>query len=276
MMSDSKKISVVIPCYNDGVFLPEAVNSVLCCDESLVEIIIVNDGSTDSLTINILSEYEAKGIQVIHQENSGLAAARNAGIRKATGTFILPLDSDNKIHKEYPERAIEVFERYADIDVVYGKPQFFGDSNEQPLVGSFSLQKLMTENFIDACAVFRKSVWEEVGGYDENMPFMGAEDWDFWLRLGFARKKFHFINEILFDYRVRRESMLRSTTTPRIKEIKSYIAKKYPYYIDFDSVDTYLENKAKYNTFFFLMKFFIKLKMPFVYNFLLKKGFIRV
>ena len=91
------KVSVIIPCYNAGEWIDEAVDSVLSQTYKDYEIIIVNDGSSDPLTQEKLRSYESSSIQVIHQENKGPAAARNTGIRSARGEYILPLDADDML-----------------------------------------------------------------------------------------------------------------------------------------------------------------------------------
>ena len=88
------------------------------------------------------------------------------------------------------------------IGVVYGDAQLFGESSEISRVPDFSLARLVEGNFIDACAVYRRSVWEEVGGYDENM-LLGWEDWEFWLRVALKNWGFRHLDAVLFDYRVR-------------------------------------------------------------------------
>lgn len=269
-----KIVSIIIPCYNDGVYLHDAINSVLKCDENLYEVIIVNDGSTDELTLNILKQYEGKGFVIIHQKNSGLSAARNAGIRHSTGQYILPLDSDNKVRPEYLTEAIKVFEKESSVSVVYGKPQFFGSDDRVPLVGNFNLQKLMLGNYIDACAVYRKSAWESVKGYDELMR-SGLEDWEFWLHLAFTGHRFHFIDQILFDYRVRSQSMVRKTTTPRIKEIKKYMARKHVYFLDFDAVNEHVFQLFRNHPFKMGVKIYLRVNFPSVFYFLTQKRILK-
>ena len=91
------KVSVIIPCYNQGACLEEAVDSVLAQTFQDFEILVVNDGSTDEATIRMLGKYERPKTRVIHTDNQGLAMARNNGIREARGAYILPLDADDKI-----------------------------------------------------------------------------------------------------------------------------------------------------------------------------------
>jgi len=100
-------VSVIIPCYNQGEFLEECLTSVFASSYKQVEVIVVNDGSTDN-TKSIIDELQNKfTFQVIHQENKGLAETRNLGIRVANGKYILPLDSDDKIGQTYIENAVK-------------------------------------------------------------------------------------------------------------------------------------------------------------------------
>jgi len=200
--------SIIIPCHNDGKYLREAIQSVEPCDENLYQAIIVNDGSTDAETLKILSQLEAKNYTVIHQTNKGLGAARNTGINQATGAYILPLDSDNRIHPAYLTLSLEIFERDAKVGVVYGNAQFFGEQRGVWQVPEFEAERFLIGNFIDACAVFRREVWEQAGGFDEKMPQQGWEDWDFWVSAAEKGWTFEHLNKVVFDYRVRADSMI--------------------------------------------------------------------
>src|SRR5262245_16412104 len=104
-------ISIIIPCFNQGHFLKDALLSLEKCDKNLFEIIIINDGSTDESTNRYLRELSDQGLHVIFQNNTGLGQARNNGIMEAKGKYILPLDSDNKIRPEYLIKAIEILEK---------------------------------------------------------------------------------------------------------------------------------------------------------------------
>ncbi len=222
------KVSIIIPCYNQGGYLEEALQSITRCkDNSIYEIVIVNDGSTDSATIAILKELSTKGFNVINQLNKGVGAARNTGIKAAVGDYILPLDADNKIRPEYIYEGIKLLDENPQLDVVYTNAEYFGEKTGLWESGEFNLQRLMLENYIDACAVFRKSTWERVGGYDENMPVMGYEDWDLWLRIAFRDGKFKYINKIMFDYRYSSKSMIRSIQEDKLNAIYEYLDKKY-------------------------------------------------
>jgi glycosyltransferase involved in cell wall biosynthesis len=226
-MSTSITVSIIIPCFNDGQFLLEAIQSAEKCSAHRYEIVVVNDGSTDFTTLKILSDIEQRGHRVLHQANRGLARARNQGIFAGSGRYILALDADNRIRPNYLARGIEILDGNADIDVVYGDAEYFGDKTGRNRVPEFNLRRLLEWNYIDACAVFRKSAWERCGGYDENMPSQGFEDWDLWCRIALSGGNFYHVDEMLFDYRVRKDSMSARMATPeRVAAIMHHIRAK--------------------------------------------------
>ncbi len=203
-MSAKKEIlvSIVIPCYNHGAYIQEALNSVEQNNlDDFYEIIIVNDGSTDEATIVKLKELEAQGYQVINQSNKGLSAARNAGISKATGKYILPLDADNKISPEYYREAMKIMDRDTSISIVYSDRYIFGKQDGIGLVGEFELEKLLPGNYIDACSVYRKEIWVETNGYDEKIPGGFYEDWEFWIACVEKGYQFKYLSKPLYSYR---------------------------------------------------------------------------
>lgn len=203
------KVSIVIPCYNHGVMLREALASVeQVRNANLLEVIIVDDGSSEAETTRILEEVGQAGHSVVAQSNRGLSAARNVGIRLAKGEFILPLDSDNRVRDAYLNEAASLLKDNPSLDVIYADAEYFGERNGRWHVPEFDLSSLIRANFIDACALYRKSLWEKVGEYDEHMPSMGWEDWDFWLRVAAHGGAFFHLPKIGFDYRVRSDSMI--------------------------------------------------------------------
>lgn len=207
-MTKLAKVSVVIPCFNHGEFLPEAVASVTSMNRHDVELIVVNDGSTDDRSRKEIDALSANGIHVIHQQNKGLAAARNVGIGASHGKYILPLDADNRIRADYVEHGVRILDSNPKVGVVYGDGEFFGIRSGRWDIGPFDPNRLLSSNFIDACAVYRRLIWEQNCGYDSTMPVQGLEDWDFWLGALEHGWEFHYVREILFDYRVARDSMI--------------------------------------------------------------------
>ncbi|MBS1607586.1 MAG: glycosyltransferase family 2 protein [Bacteroidetes bacterium] len=260
-------ISIVIPCFNQGNYINEALDSLERCDKSLFETIIINDGSTDSYTNKLLQELSDQGFFVIFQENMGLAKARNNGVKSAKGKYILPLDSDNKIRPEYLTRSLEVFDKKSDVAVVYGNAAYFGDKSGLLKPGEFNLQRLMLRNYIDACAVIKKSVIEEMGYYD-TMRFMGLEDWDMWLRIAFSNYGFHYIDQVLFDYRVAEKSMIKELTFDIEKRngIEEYFLNKYAGKLSPDAIIDDTINRIKKHPFRFVRKIFLKKYFPSYYK----------
>jgi glycosyltransferase involved in cell wall biosynthesis len=219
-------VSIVIPCYNLGQFLGETIASIEAVrTPSLREVIIVDDGSTDPRTVDILEDLRKQGYLVMRQPNRGVSAARNAGIRLTTGCYVLPVDSDNRIRRPYLTDAVRVLDTDKSIGVVYGDAEFYGERQGRWRVDEFSLSRLILHNYIDNCALFRREMWEELGGYDEQMPFFGWEDWDLWLRAALRGWRFAHLAEIAFDYRIRSGSLLEQANQ-RAAVIDAYMFSK--------------------------------------------------
>ncbi len=185
------------------------MNSVLNQTYKNIEIIIVNGGSTDSFTNDLLNRYERPRTRVVRTANQGLAEARNYGIRKSFGKYILPLDADDKIAPEYCKDAVNIIEHNPDVGIVHCETQYFGAKKYKRKDPEFSLEIMLARNIILCCSLFRKSDWEKVNGYNKNMVY-GGEDWDFWLSLIELKKKVYKIPKYHFFYRIRPNSMARS------------------------------------------------------------------
>jgi glycosyltransferase involved in cell wall biosynthesis len=226
------KVSVIIPCYNQGEYIDEAVDSVLSQTFHDIEIIIVNDGSTDGFTNEKLKNYNKPNSKVIYTANLGLSAARNNGIRISKGKYILPLDADDKIAISYIDKAVSILDNEIEIGVVTpNQVIFFGAKNG--LEGN--AREGGTELFIGhfnnqvSCSVFRKVAWQTCGGYDESMRD-GFEDWEFWLRLTNTGLKIATIKEPLFFYRIKKESMWTSCERIKPRLIKYMVEKNMAIY----------------------------------------------
>lgn len=221
-------ISIVIPCYNSEVTLESTLESVLNQDFQDWEAVIVNDGSKDRTEEIALKWIEKDSrFQYYSKPNEGLGKTRNFGVGKTKGNYILPLDSDNLVEKDFIQNALMVFNANPSIGVVHGNAEYFGERTGLWIVEPYELEKMLVHNYIDACAIYKKELWQKVGGYDENMPFQGHEDWEFWLALSNIKSKFYHLNKITFKYYVSNSSMIRSFTDEMIFLNQDYLVKKY-------------------------------------------------
>jgi len=204
------KISVIIPTYNHGKFLEEAIRSVHELNDDRIEIIIVDDGSSEWESQQISKELQLQGYSVFIRENAGVAASRNFGIRKAKGKYIIPLDADNRILPPYIKEGLQILESNPELAVVFGDAQIFGEKGGTWENHAVQLDEIIFENYIDNCTIFRKEAWESVNGYDENAPFHTREDWFFWLALLDKGWKFHYLKAFCFEYRFLQNSKVRT------------------------------------------------------------------
>ncbi|EDM42976.1 Glycosyltransferase [unidentified eubacterium SCB49] len=235
-------ISVIIPCYNHGAYLLEAVNSVQDF-KCTYEIIVVDDGSSDANTLAVLEQLKEKGVVVLHQENGGPSKARNTAIAVAKGDYILPLDSDNSINPLVFEKALDVLKANENITVVYTDAEYMGNKKGLWKVGQLDEAKIFISNQIDTCALIRKSDLIAVGGYDENKEIMSNEDWELWLKMLYNNKLFYYLEEVGFKYRVSEQSLSATIAKPKYKLLLSYLVKKYPLFYA-DSYKNILEQNA--------------------------------
>ncbi|MEY3500623.1 MAG: hypothetical protein RL308_2292 [Bacteroidota bacterium] len=218
-------VSVVIPCYNQAKYLPEALQSIENQTHQSWECIIVNDGSPDE-TDKVAAEWCAKDsrFNYLYQNNGGLSNARNNGIKQAKGKYILTLDSDDKFEPTFIEKAIKILESNDEIGVVSSWGVRFLENKhfEEFRPRGKSLDDFLFANAAIGTSLFRKKCWEQVGGYDEKMK-SGYEDWEFYIRVCQQGWNVHIIEEILFFYRQHQVSMRTVALKKHDKEIRKYI-----------------------------------------------------
>lgn len=220
-------VTIVVPCYNQAQYLDEALQSVLEQTFSNWECIIVNDGSFDN-TKEIAEKWLRldKRFTYLFSENKGVSNARNIGILQARGTYILPLDADDKIGTTYLESAVSIFTEKTNIKLVYCKATKFGKINEIWELPEFTMGSLATNNIIFSSAIFLKSDWEKIGGYDVNMV-SGLEDWEFWIALLKNGGVVHRIDENLFFYRVKISSRQSDLSNDKMVNLFEYLSIKH-------------------------------------------------
>ena len=203
-MSSVARVSIIIPWYNGGKYLPEAVASARAQTHPSLEIIVVDDHSTDPETLTIYERLRGEGIQVLQTPagRKGPSAARNTGIAAATGEYLLPLDADDVIAPAYVSKAVAVLEADPAIGICYCHARFMGLKSGPWKLPPYSFEELLCGNMIFATALFRKADWEKVGGYDERLT-VGLEDYALWLRLTDQGTRVHRLEEELFFYRIK-------------------------------------------------------------------------
>jgi len=217
-------VSVIIPAYNAEQFVERTLNSVLNQTYQNLEVIVVNDGSHDR-TVEIVSEIARRDdrVMLLHQSNSGVAAARNLGIQHSRGEFIAPIDADDLWHPENIAKQVNcALEGGSSVGVVYSWSVYI-DETDAPLDGfrAFSITKdvfltLLCHNFIGnaSASLIRRCCIETVGGYDPEFwaqRAQGCEDWDLYLRLA-EKYAFNVVPEFLVGYRKLPTSMSRDYT----------------------------------------------------------------
>ena len=193
-------VSVIIPAYNYAHYLPSAINSVLRQDYPVIEIIVVDDGSKDNCA-EVVARYRDR-VRYIHQENTGLSAARNTGIHVATHPFIAFLDADDIWRPGMLTRIIETFLRLPGEFAVVACPYILTDTVGIPLqdkrldskfFGEITMRDIVLKNrFYPSATVVRKSVFDECGFFDTTLR--SSEDRDMWIRVA-ARHRVYLIKE---------------------------------------------------------------------------------
>ena len=202
-------LSVVIPYYNLGKTLPETIESIKETEYKKYEIIIVNDGSTDQESLDVLKQYENdEKIRIINIKNKGLANARNVGAEAAKGEFVAFIDADDKIDKTFYPKAIDILHQYSNVSYVYSWVQYFEGSKAVWPTFNIHIPYLLCANMLAAYSVIRKNDFLNFGKNRIKMEY-GMEDYDGWVSLAEHGCLGVSIPEKLNLYRVRKDSMSR-------------------------------------------------------------------
>lgn len=219
--SNGELLSIVIPYYNMGDYVEESIRSVLASDYIHKEIILVNDGSTDERSKVILEELERKyPVKVFNKENEGLPLTRNYGAWKASGKYLAFLDADDTVEKTYYSKAIQTLGMYDNVHFVGCWTRYFGMSNACWPTFNPEPPYLLVHNMVNSSAlVYKKDSFLRHGLNDPDLLY-GMEDWDSVINM--VKKNYCgvVLPELLFNYRVRKDSMARSFT--RIKQLHLY------------------------------------------------------
>lgn len=227
---NSPLLSIIIPCYNDGAYVEEAVASAKAQRHPNTELIVVDDHSTEASTVEVLRRLAGQGVRVIRTRpgSKGLPAARNTGIAVARGVYILPLDADDKIHPDYGARAVALMEACADTRICTARVRFFGLRHCTWPQPECSYTNIVTEECkVVVTSVFRRADWERVGGYDETLT-LGKEDMVFWLDILADGGQVATLPEEYIYYRVRPHSLTARTrdNSSEETELRAMLARR--------------------------------------------------
>jgi glycosyltransferase involved in cell wall biosynthesis len=183
--SDHPLVSVVIACYNGERYLQEAIESALTQSHPGVEVIVVDDGSTDSSS-EIAQKFP---VRYIRQENRGLTESRNLGIRESRGDYVVFLDADDRLRPEAIETGLRVIAERPECAMTVGDHLFISgegshlSASRKACLQSSHYEELLKSNFIEmiSSVLFRRSVLVEIGGFDTTLRV--AEDYELYLRI---------------------------------------------------------------------------------------------
>ena len=201
------RVSVIVTCFDLGRYLPEALASIRAQTFRDFEICVVNDGSTDALTLRLLADLDAD-VSVVHSENRGLPAARNLGVSRTSGEYICTVDADDVLDPTLLEKSVARLDADPTLAFVSHWLEAFGDEQWQWTPERCDFPSLLDANTVNGAAVVRRAAVAAVGGWDETLRD-GCEDWDFWITLVERGFRGEIIPEILFRYRRRSDSMSR-------------------------------------------------------------------
>jgi len=224
-------LSVVIPYYNMGNYLMEAVESVQNSKFPNKEIIIVNDGTDEQKSIEILSIAEKNhGCKIIHTSNQGLAEARNTGAKNSNGKFLAFLDPDDKVTSDYYSKAIWVLEKYSNVYGVGSFVKYFERKTSYWITSSPQPPYILAHNSVNSSALVYKRNAFLAGGLNDKQVDYGLEDYESVINMIHHGYNMVILPEVLFHYRVRKNSMFRNVNRNKLLYSYKYIIEKHREY----------------------------------------------
>lgn len=196
-------VSVIMPAYNVEQFLAQSIDSVLCSDYQNLELIVVDDGSSDA-TLEIAQHYQAKDsrVKALTKANGGQGVARNYGVEHSSGEFILFVDSDDLISSGYISKAVAEMERDSEVKVVTCRGEFFDGRTGSWRLKKYTQRTLAKRNVFTISSLMRRTDFVRVGGFDTTMHNY-CEDWALWISILKDGGKVVTLPTVEFFYRVR-------------------------------------------------------------------------
>jgi glycosyltransferase involved in cell wall biosynthesis len=196
------RVAVVIPCHNDGATLREALASVR--DQEPCELVVVDDGSTDPETLDVLRELEDDGVRIVRQENQGPGAARNAGSDATTAPYVFPLDADDVLYEGALTPLADALDADADLGLAWGNTRMFGAASHlSRKAGSLDPWLVSHANALPTGTLIRRRALQDCGGWSIDV---GYEDWDLWMKLAEHGWRGRHVGRIVARHRVRSQS----------------------------------------------------------------------
>ncbi len=220
------KVSIVIPYFNHGKFIEGTIKSVFDQDYDNIEVILVNDSSTDPESIEVFESLNDDRIQKYTVPNGGPCSAKNFGVSKAKSEIIGFLDSDNEFLPGYIDFAVESLSQ-EDVIWCFSDCVYFGDKTGVRNQVLKSKEEIFINSPIDNCLFIKKSCFEEIGGFDEYLNRLGLEDWELIVRLLINEKPFLHKPVPLFKYRVLNESRTNNEAKDNKRKIVKYVFDKH-------------------------------------------------
>ena len=197
-MSDNRDVTVVISCFNYGRYVGDAVASALGQEGGPPQVIVVDDGSDDPATLDVLDRLPV-GVEVLHQENAGPSAARNAGAAAARTPLLMVLDADDRLCPDAVRNLRPLLEADPELAYAYGLIAQIGDWSGVIRFPDYDPFKLLYRPIVGTTWLMRSSAFEQVGGYDPDVTW--AEDWDILLRLLEHDRHGRRVPEVAYEYR---------------------------------------------------------------------------
>jgi glycosyltransferase involved in cell wall biosynthesis len=203
-------VATVIPCYNDGATLREAVDSVRVQDR-LDELVIVDDGSDDPATLKLFDALRDDGVQVVHRANGGLGAARMTGVRATGADYVFCLDADDRLLPGTLAQLADALDRDSELALVWGDYVLFGDHRwRQETAPSLDPWQVSYQNDIPASVLIRRSILLSDGGWELRG---GYEDWDMLMGLAERGRRGRRVPIPVYEYRQHGVRMLGESAT---------------------------------------------------------------
>lgn len=225
-MATTPILSLIMPCYNQAQYIDEAIQSVIRQTYKDWELIIVDDGSTDD-SFSIAKSYAQSDIRIkaFSQDNGGPSKARNNGVKRSSGKYIMFFDSDDRLAPQYLERGIQYMTSHPECTVFYSRLKRFGKMNDEVGIHFISYEQELCVSSLFLTCIIKRSDFVRIGGFDEQMK--GYEDWEMFIRLLYHNDNVYQYPEIMFFYRWNMdEGSVNLQAIRRSKEIMEYIYDK--------------------------------------------------